>query len=84
MPRFKLYRSGVNCLADIELIEIIVSHGIKGRDFKSIARDLHTVLTSYDIFDISLDEIRDIKGIGESKAATIFAMIEFIRRQIVL
>ena len=33
LPREKLLKSGISVLSDIELIEILVGSGIKGRDF---------------------------------------------------
>ena len=79
-PRERLIKSGPESLSDEDLLSIILVSGVKGRNVTLVAREL--------LFEI--DKEKDIpplsalckpKGLGESKACSIAAMLEFGRRK---
>jgi len=77
----KLRRRGSAALSDIELLQTIIGSGGKNNDFKQIAKNLNSVIQKFGIENITLDDVKAIKGIGDAKAATIFAALEFWRRK---
>jgi len=77
----KLRRRGSAALSDIELLQTIIGSGGKDNDFKQIAKNLNSAIQKFGIEKITLDDVKAIKGIGDAKAATIFAALEFWRRK---
>jgi DNA repair protein RadC len=81
-PREKLYSQGVEALSNAELIAILIRTGSK----EDSAIDLATKLIQMDdrgiafLADVTLQELTDIKGIGDSKACQILAAIELGKR----
>jgi DNA repair protein RadC len=80
LPRKKLYQKGASTLSDIELLQTIIGSGGKGNDFKQIAKNLNSKIQKVGIDNITIDDVKAIKGIGDAKATTIFAALEFWRR----
>jgi DNA repair protein RadC len=80
-PRDKLNRKGTAALSDIELIQTIVGSGGKDNDYKQIAKNLNAMIQKTGIENMTIDDIKSIKGIGDAKASTIFAALEFWRRK---
>ncbi|AEF82206.1 RadC family protein [Leadbettera azotonutricia] len=79
-PRERLAKSGPASLSDQDLLAVILVSGIKGRNVLVIARDLLDSLDREK--DIpSVKELCSLTGMGESKACTIAAMLEFGRRK---
>ena len=81
LSRNKLSNRGAASLSDIELLEVIIGSGGKGNDFKQIAKNLSAVISKVGIENLTIDDVRAIKGIGDAKATKIFAMLEFSRRR---
>jgi len=81
LPREKLSTKGVAALSDIELLQAVIGSGGKGNDFKQIARNLNTVISKRGADNLTLDDVKSIRGIGDAKAATTFAALEFWRRK---
>ena len=81
MPREKLYRRGASVLTDEELLMVIIGSGGKENDFRKIAKNLNDTIKKAGASNISLDDIKGIKGIGDAKGALIFAALEYWRRQ---
>lgn len=81
LPREKLNRKGVSSLTDIELLQAIIGSGTKGSDFKQIARNLNAVINNAGIENLTMDNVKAIKGIGVAKATVVFAALEFWRRK---
>lgn len=81
-PREKLYSQGVEALSNPELLAILIRIGNK----EDSAIDLARRILSLDergiayLTDITLDELTQVKGIGQSKACQILAAIEFGKR----
>ncbi len=81
-PREKLYSQGVEALSNSELLAILIRIGNK----EDSAIDLAERILSMDergisyLADTTMDELTQIKGIGQSKACQILAAIEFGKR----
>jgi len=79
-PREKLIANGPAFLSDEELLAILLNTGIQGKNVNLLAADLLGFLDKNK--DIpSVKEISNLSGIGESKACSIAAMLEFGRRR---
>jgi DNA repair protein RadC len=79
-PRERLIRSGPQALSDQELLSIVLVSGIRGKNVTALARDLLSKLdTEKEIPTVS--ELCRLSGLGESKACTVAAMLEFGRRK---
>ena len=81
LPREKLNKKGAASLSDTELLQAIISSGGKDNDFKQIARNLNAAIQKIGIDNLTIDDIKEIKGIGDAKATVIFAALEFSRRK---
>ena len=81
LSRNKLFSRGAASLSDLELLQVMIGSGGKDNDFKQIAKNLNAVIQKTGISNLTIDDIRTIKGIGDAKAAMIFAMLEFSRRK---
>ena len=81
LPREKLSKKGAGALSDIELLQAVIGSGGKGNDFKQIARNLNTLILKRGADALTLDDVKSIRGIGDAKAATTFAALEFWRRK---
>jgi DNA repair protein RadC len=81
LPREKLNKRGATALTDIELLQAIIGSGGKDNDFKLIARNLNTLILKTGIENLTYEDVKSIKGIGNAKATTVFAALEFWRRQ---
>lgn len=76
-PREKLISKGAESLSDQELLAVIIGSGSKGLNVLKLAQDL---LETAPIQEINFDSIQKIKGVGESTACKIAAVIEFGHR----
>ena len=81
MPREKLCKRGASALSDIELLQAVIGSGGKGNDFKQIAKNLNTKINKAGAENLTLDDVKSIKGIGDAKATIVFAALEFWRRK---
>jgi len=81
LPREKLGRKGAAALSDIELLQAVIGSGGKGNDFKQIAKNLNDVIQKTGAENLTIDDVKAIKGIGDAKATTVFAALEFWRRK---
>lgn len=82
-PREKLLRNGAGTLTPSELLAILLGSGTGGMSVIDVARQ---VLDKYDndlvkLGNTSVAELRKCKGIGEARAITILAALEFGRRR---
>lgn len=82
LPREKFLKGGINILSDIELVEILVGSGIKGRDFKQISRSVMNLVKDCvkENTPLSIKELLKIEGVGSVLAMRIVAGIELGRR----
>jgi len=82
LPREKFLKGGINILSDIELVEILVGSGIKGRDFKQISRSVMNVvkISVKQNTPLSIQDLLKIEGVGSVLAMRIISGIELGRR----
>jgi DNA repair protein RadC len=81
LPREKLNRKGAEALKDIELLQAVIGSGGKGNDFKQIARSLDALIKRVGAENLTIDDVKSVRGIGDAKATVIFAALEFWRRK---
>ncbi|MDR0648871.1 MAG: DNA repair protein RadC [Synergistaceae bacterium] len=81
MPREKLKRKGAEALTDIELLQAVIGSGGRGNDFKQIAKNLSSSIDKAGIENLTIDDVKAIKGIGDAKATIVFAALEYWKRK---
>ncbi len=70
--RKRFERAGSRGLHDYELLELLLTYSIPRKDIKPIAKDLIKRFDSFNgVFDASLDELRDLPGLGSTSAVLI-------------
>jgi len=80
-PRERFLKYGPEVLSDAELFAIILRTGMVGENVIEMSNHLISkfgLLTN--LFDSSLNELREIKGIGQNKAMQILAIAELGKR----
>lgn len=81
-PREKMMARGANALTDVELLAILLRTGTLTRNVVDVAREL--LRTADDrlgsVAAMSLDRLRQVEGIGPSKAVAVAAAFELGRR----
>jgi DNA repair protein RadC len=82
-PRERLMAKGVKSLSNTELIAILIGSGTKKQSAVDLAK---TVLNSCEhnlneLAKRSVEELQQIKGIGQARAINIMAAMELARRQ---
>jgi DNA repair protein RadC len=82
LPREKLNKKGAGALSDTELLQAIIGSGGKGNDFRQIARNLNAVINKIGIENLTIGDVKAIKGVGAAKATVVFAALEFCRRKL--
>ena len=80
LPREKLYKRGAAALSDIELLQAVIGSGGKNNDFKQIAKNLNSAIIKLGADNLTFDDVKSIKGIGDAKATVVFAALEYWRR----
>ena len=78
-PREKIAQKGVEALSDQELIEAIIGRGTRNKDVRALSREI-ALLVAEKPPDIRYDDLREIEGIGPTKAAQVMACFELGRR----
>jgi DNA repair protein RadC len=80
-PRERLIKDGPNSLSNQELLAIVLRTGTKNESVLQISNQL---LSKFDglrlLMNASIEEISNIKGIGEAKAAQLIASFELGKR----
>lgn len=83
-PYEKLEKLGPQVLSDAELLAIIIKTGSRNETSVALAQRLLTVDTSDKglnfLYDLSLEQLRNINGIGKVKAVQIKALMELSKR----
>ncbi len=80
-PRERLVEKGAENLNDQELIAILLRTGLKGRSVVDVSEDLLLKFGSPgNLTRVSLEDLRQIKGVGRDKAVTLKAAFELARR----
>src|SRR3989338_5731057 len=79
-PRERFLKHGAEALSDAELFAIILRTGLVGENVMEMANRLISKFGLVNLFDCSLKELQQIKGIGPSKAMQLLAMSELGKR----
>ncbi len=80
-PRERLVKYGVESLSLQELLSLIFGRGVKGESVANISQKLITTFTSIDsLSEASIEELKEIKGLGLAKACQLKACFEILRR----
>lgn len=79
-PRERLEKKGAQALHKEELLAIILRTGIKGKNVVQLAQDILSKYGDKKLIDISFEELRNIHGVGPTKAAQMMASIELGKR----
>ncbi len=78
-PRERLLHQGVDALSLSELIAIILSQGTRGKSVLQLADELLSHFGSASaLFDASVNELMEIKGIGKAKAIQLKAVFGIV------
>lgn len=82
-PRERLVKYGVESLSLQELLSLIFGRGIKGESVTNISQKLISIFGSLDqLSEASIEELKEIRGLGLAKACQIKACFEISRRLI--
>lgn len=79
-PRERFLKHGPEVLSDAELFAIILRTGTPGENVVDMSNRLINEYKLDKLFECSLKELQEIKGIGPSKAMQILAMAELGKR----
>jgi len=79
-PREKLQKYGVEKLSDKELMAIILGAGIKGCNVVELSKKVLNLISKIGIDNITIKNLLDIKGLGQTKASQIISSLELGRR----
>lgn len=82
LPREKFLKRGISVLSDIELVQILVGSGIKGRNFIQISRSIMNKIKGSvkEEKHLDVEQLVSIGGVGKVVAMRIVAGIELGRR----
>jgi len=81
LPREKLSRKGASALSDVELLQAVIGSGGRDNDFKQIAKNLNATIQKFGADNLTFEDVKSVKGIGDAKATVVFAALEFWRRK---
>lgn len=80
-PRERLVKYGVETLSLQELLSLIFGRGVKGESVYNISKKLISTFDSLEkLSEVSIEGLRQIKGLGLAKACQIKACFEIARR----
>ena len=79
-PRERLKEVGVENISNIDLISIILKNGTKNKNVRDLSIEILNNYQIYDLKEISINDLTNIKGIGEVKAIELLAAIELGKR----
>ena len=82
-PREKMINKGKAALSDSELLAILLRTGVEGQSAVDLARAIMDSVGNdlIKLSELSLKELKGIKGIGEAKAITLMAALELGKRR---
>jgi DNA repair protein RadC len=82
-PREKLARAGVTALGDNELVALLLGTGVRSRTALAIAQEvLEAAGGVRGLLRMTVDELRQVPGVGAPRAARLLAAAELGRRAI--
>ncbi|PJA92728.1 MAG: hypothetical protein CO132_06365 [Candidatus Kerfeldbacteria bacterium CG_4_9_14_3_um_filter_45_8] len=80
LPREKMEKYGAKRLRNFELIAIVLGSGIKGCNVLELARKIEKLITQKSANNVTLEDLRKIRGLGKAKAVQILAVISLVDR----
>lgn len=80
LPREKMEKYGAKRLRNFELIAIVLGSGIKGCNVLELARKIEKLITQKSANNVTLEDLRKIRGLGKAKAIQILAVISLADR----
>ena len=81
LPREKLSRKGASALSDVELLQAMIGSGGRDNDYMQISKELNAAILRIGADNLTIEDVKEIKGMGGAKADAIFASFEFWRRK---
>jgi DNA repair protein RadC len=81
-PREKMIKRGAESLSILELMAVMVGSGNVAVEVYTIAKDLARLVED-EFYELTVDKLKTVNGIGKCKACQILAAIEFTRRFLV-
>ena len=82
-PRERILKLGAGALRDEELLALLLRTGYAGRNVIQIASELLRRFPKSQLARMAVRDLRDIKGVGLSRAAVLTAAFELARRSAV-
>ena len=79
-PRERMKQLGSNVLTDAEVLAIILQKGTRGENVIDISNRLISKYSIQKLAECTVEELKEIKGIGEAKALQIKAIFELSKR----
>lgn len=79
-PREKFLQQGAKSLSDAELLAIFLRTGVKGKDVLTLAQELIDTFKIKGLYQLRLEDIKSIKGIGMAKYVQLQAVLELSQR----
>lgn len=79
-PRERLIKGGAKNLSDAELLAILIATGNKKKNAIELAREILDTFSYEELNTITVQELSEIEGIKNAKAATIVAALNFGKR----
>lgn len=80
-PRERLIEMGVERLTNEDLLAILIKTGTVNKNVKDLALEIINKYGSFEeLKNISIEKLKEIKGIGEVKAIELVAALEFGKR----
>lgn len=80
MPREKLIEKGPENLRNSELLAILLRTGTEGKNVIEVAEQILQKYPMKKLLSLDFENISKIKGIGESKATSLLASFELVKR----
>jgi len=82
-PRERLVRYGINTLSEVDLIALLLGSGRKGQNVLSLARTIIKEISLHKLTSASFQELKQIPGIGSTKASQLVACFELGKRLLI-
>lgn len=80
-PRERFLKQEIHTIQTEDLVAILLQSGTKEENVKVIAMEVLSMIHSLDTLDqLTIEKLKEIKGIGTVKAITLLAALEFGRR----
>ncbi|MDI6767509.1 MAG: DNA repair protein RadC [Bacteroidota bacterium] len=80
-PREKLLSKGTQALGDQELLAVLLGKGTKTIDVMTLAGKLARLLDEKGM-NVTIEDMKQLEGMGDARAMSILAALEFARRRI--